>query len=51
MCDADHVSLEAVPIARVGRGFGYVIAAEESKQVAVLLGDAECYLSKIIMNK
>lgn len=48
MCDADNVSLEAVLIAHVGRG--YVIAAEEER-VAVLLGDAECYLSKMIWNK
>lgn len=34
-------------IARVGRGFGHVIDAEESKQVAVLPGDAERYLSKV----
>lgn len=50
MCDAENVSLEAVLIAHVGRGFGYVIAAEE-EQAAVLLGDAECYLSKTIWNK
>lgn len=51
MCDADNVLLEAVLIAHVGGGFGDVIAAEESKQVAVLLGNVESYLSEIILNK